>query len=213
VRVDRWHRGGRTVTLIGMVHVGKPATYRRVRSAVLAMERAGAQVQYEGVRRLGEGAELTDAERDLAERLKGGLSELYEYFAASGLALQSRHLRPEPSWVNADVDIVQLIRAMDDPEGFVRMFEEFREMRQEFPGTARVLSTVLIKTMVTRRWVRTLVARRSRMSEQSAIGALRDASAVTAILAATTDVVALWGEAHLDGIGEGLRAAGFERVR
>jgi hypothetical protein len=212
VRIVKWQRGNQVVTLVGMMHVASPRFYRRIRAKIVRLESAGAQVQLEGVRQPPMPAEAyPPAEVELVRRIRGLLPRLHKVFTVAGWGLQTDLLKPEPTWVNTDVDAIEMIRAMDDPDEWLDRLEEVLELVEQHERAARVACAIIGRVVFYSGAVRRLLHRIGG-KESGAVIDLRNASAVRAIVAATTDVVALWGDGHLDGIGELLRARGYRRL-
>ncbi|WP_432947585.1 hypothetical protein ACQPXM_11310 [Kribbella sp. CA-253562] len=206
----------RKATVIGMVHVADAAFYREVDRIVTALHEQGATVQYESLRPPVPEDRMTSNERELVRRFQSNNTRSF-LAAMLGLDLQHQNaLRIQPWWVNADISLLEFLRALPDPERFVTRLESARiglndpQEQRQLRTTARFLIRHLPLFTIALRpleWIR-----RNRRAERRVILDLRNRSAASAILAAGGDVVAMWGANHLPGIGAILHDQGWRRV-
>lgn len=211
VAVDTWtdRDHGRAVQLVGMVHIGDQAFYDQVAQLVADREAAGTVVHYERIR--SDLGDATEVERDLVQRLRaaqthGLLADLM------GAQFQLTAMAYQPHWVNTDVTALQVLRALPDPERFVARCERLADVAVDDDARRALRSTlsVLVRHLpAVTRWTAPMRWGRSARAEDAALVGMRNQVAVDAALSTDRSVVALWGAAHLDGIGAGLQRAGF----
>lgn len=200
-------------TIVGMVHVADADFYREVDQVVTALHELGATVQYESLRLPRPEDRMTTRERGFVQRFQANKTRS-TLAAMLGLDLQhTKILRVQPWWVNADISLLELLRALPNPEQFITRLESLGiepddpQEQLESREIARFLIRHLpLLTSILRPldWLRP-----GRRAERRVILDLRDRSAASAILAANRDVVAMWGASHLPGIGSILRNHGW----
>lgn len=208
---------GRTVTLIGMVHIADAEFYTVCEQIVADREGAGAVVHYEAVTDRGE--DRSKVETDLIYRLNSNDAIATVATLLGGLALQHRTNLPiQPHWVNPDISLLELLRLVPDAEEFVAVSERVGSSLEDMtPEMLRLLEWALRHLPALRgaiaahSWISPR-RRRVRRAEQQVILAHRNNLAAKAILAESRDVVALWGAGHLDGIGTHLTQSGYCRT-
>lgn len=211
------HDDGRTVTLVGMVHVADPVFYDDVAAFVADRERQGDLVQFERIT-TSDPEDATEQERALVARLRAARN-LHGFADLLGLTAQ-HHLRlpVQPTWVNTDMSATELLRALCDAEGFATRQEKATKGLTDMTDDERRKARKALRwTLRHLGWLYPLLtfaasAREHYECERAAIVDQRNAIAVTAITAAGRSVTALWGAAHLDGIGAGLAPYGFRLV-
>jgi hypothetical protein len=215
--VETWRHpeGGRTVTLVGTIHLGSQKYYDRIGILVADLQAGGAQVHAEGVASPPKHTPMTEEEAAALAKMR--LSPMYTWLAEElGLVVQ-RIPGDRSRWVNTDMNALEFLRALPDRESFLKTFDQFDEMVAELNGEKMppLVGKIIrgaIRVMASRPGT-AIIRRRGRKNPNGAvIDTARNAIALQAIYETTDDVVAIWGAAHLPGIGEGLANRGFRRI-
>jgi hypothetical protein len=205
IPVHVWERGGRTISLLGAVHIGTPEYYTQMRTIIDEAETAGAVVHVEGTRAKPDPT-ATAQEKDWMSRMPGdGYGEIAE---ALGLVTQ-KTLGYKDSWENHDLTLLEVLRGVPDPEGLVSDLEKFTSTAnelQEVPALAKIMRWVVTSGVLR------LARRFSGGGDLKEVHPLREKVAVNAMLKAEGDVLAVWGMAHLRGMGKLLRKNGWRRL-
>jgi len=215
--VETWRHpeSGRTVTLVGTIHVGKQRYYDRLGILVADLQAGGAQVHAEGIAAPPKHTPMTEEEAAAIAKMR--LSPMYSWLAEElGLVVQ-RIPGDHSRWVNTDMNALEFLRALPDRESFLRMFDQFDEMVAELNGEKMpaVVGKIIRGAMrvMTSRPGMAIIRRRGRKNpNRDVIDTARNTIALRAIDETTDDVVAIWGAAHLEGIGAGLASRGYRRI-
>ncbi|MEO9256451.1 MAG: hypothetical protein ABI305_13000 [Tepidiformaceae bacterium] len=212
---------GRNGLLVLTAHLGETRYFERLQQLV---EHEGVPVFYESVR-----ARSTDEAhwREPYHRfLKTLREDLYEGISALGLlAFQTDHMKPDASWINADVDCCELADELRAREVSVGRYQMALGVLQSLVTRAkngdegaratliRTLKWGLIAVSVTGviEFVRFLPkSRRFHL----VINDWRSKHAVNAVERANTDgFVLIYGAAHGDSLMAGFERAGFRELR
>ncbi len=213
---------GRSVTLIGTMHVGQPAYYQAIHDRAAALEAAGALVQYEALYDApdSEWEKAAPDERAARDALNRGLDYLYSFagplFDHLGWAGQRDELRYEPSWEHVDISDLDLIRAAGPAAVLARM-NRVSELAAAFDALDPHLEAAAV-SLAFRFW-RFLPGRYRRpepgtehhdQAFEQAVVHRRNQHALAA-LPPGRDAVLIWGSGHLPGMTSALEQAGFRR--
>ncbi|HSX01440.1 MAG TPA: hypothetical protein VLF67_04325 [Candidatus Saccharimonas sp.] len=233
------HRdSGRTVTLVGMMHVGEPAYYAAVQSLVASLVEAGAVVQFEGVRTASAEEMATATPRELAAI--ASINQLLQVITRMGEGLgwtsQKTGLKYDPAWTNVDLNDLELVRLLnlaDLDRAVADAAEQMTELEQTDPVMMAASMAMIFRAMHSRSGrvmvdVLSAFNRAQRRRHQPAdaepapdldqlhevVVGQRDPVAVEGIwrAAAHQDVALIWGAAHLPGMGALIEEHGYQRI-
>ena len=211
---------GRQITVIGMMHVGEPAYFERLREVIDTLEAAGAVVQREGSGRVpGDDHDLTDDEQTVLDLMdhqhvleKRRITEL-------GWVHQHDAFGDQPHRPKIDMGRVELIRRIgvdtmlgntmrsikmfDQPDTDPRSIERFRLKQHLYLR----LFPVVVAAAQSR-------ARNTDPSHDIDTVLLdeRNTIALNGVRSTNRDVVLTWGCAHLPGLATGLLTDGYTRT-
>jgi hypothetical protein len=215
--VETWRHpeSERTVTLVGTIHLASQKCYDRLGILVADLQAGGAQVHAEGIAAPPKHTPMTEEEAAAIAKMR--LSSMYSWLAEElGLAVQ-RIPGDHSQWVNTDMNALEFLRALPDRAAFLRMFDQFDEMVGELNGEK--MPPLVVKVIRGAMWVLSsragmaLARHRGRKGPNGGvIDNARNRIALQAIDETDDDVVAIWGAAHLPGIGEGLATRGYRRI-
>lgn len=216
------HReSGRRVTVVGTVHVGGVDYYGQLRSVIDELESAGAVVCNEsaGPVTAQQWAAASDEER---AAWSGEWCVSREDSKAAGRyfgwADQSAVLGSSPSWRNADLSSLELVRRAG-PQNLLTQHHAIygpmhgltQDQQEAFAGGVYAIAARLAQFAgfhLLLRLLGRLVGGASRMDDVLVDERNRH---VLASLPADSDAVLPWGVGHLPGLTAGLRKAGYRR--
>jgi len=209
---------GRTVTVVGTVHIAPAGYYRRLNAILARLEAAGALVFYEWI---GSAAETdwsaaSDTERDARDAAiaysQDNTKAACRYL---GWTRQQDALAYAASWRNLDITDLELIQrlggqaVLDQREGFEAMFEgRSHDQRDVLTGVG---AAVMLRLVAFDRYQLLW-----RLAGAAAPGVSRTViddrnKTVLDSLPSDRDCVLIWGLTHLPGLAAGLRQAGYRR--
>jgi len=212
---------GREVVLIGMQHVADAQFFRDVAAALDREEAAGSAILYEDVRSPTDEQYdgLSEEDAAILRAFEGVFTEQAAMAASSGLVHQMDALPPRDSWTRSDIDILEMIGLIrrhglerclgqylgaadadasvpDGPNPFAELLTDFQFRHAHVMELATWLGTLRPKARKLRRLI---LDRRNEV----AVECIRQA------LISNRRVAAIWGVAHLPGIGRLLKRDGF----
>lgn len=210
---------GRTVTLIATMHLGNEDYFKKIERIISMAEARGAEIHYEGVKAPPSDVDRTPAEQSLLDRLTAarGFDMLLPFINVAS----QRRVTLRESWHNTDMNQLQVIRALPDPEGFISLMEGPTDVPAGHDIVPRRVAVLMPTMLLWAPVIHNVVSAaaslrrllpRARRSNEDVILEDRNHIAIAAALGTESDVAATWGAAHLPGIGTGLEAAGFQRV-
>lgn len=196
-------RQKRQVVLIGMLHIASPRFFKFVMSRLCSYEQSGFRILYEAIDPHLKLESGLIEKKYLQKRLEYKRDVLFRRLKTFGLAYQSDHVQPKPTWDSADftsddwkrknIDVIpknraevnRLDRRIDHPEIFVRLF--IKGLRNMSPEQL------------------------DKMKFGEVIVGQRNEVAVSAMLdhAKYGNVATYWGTGHLPGMINLLSEAGF----
>jgi len=202
---------GRTVTLVGTVHVGHGPYFQNLSDLLTGLAAGGAEIHVEGIARR-DGDCLNEWEEDrLAE------ADTWDDAEASGAAVrllalesQSVHLRLPDGTRNIDLSHAELLRSVGW-DNYRRLFTTPPEA-PAIPGFGPVVRAAIAFQFRHGRMIEALgsVRPRNRRVNRVVIGQRNQRAFEGAIETLTTgDVVLVWGTDHLPGLARLFTAAGY----
>lgn len=224
VRFENPHTG-RSVTVVATSHTGAAAYYEQLRAVINEMESAGAAVCLEGAGSASgqELASASDEERAALGRYEAWRAPATDLSAATGRYLgwvdQSAALGSSPTWRNADMTKLELVRragpqsllSLHVPgDGFTRMT---RDRQEAFAAGGYAISVRLAQYGWLIDLLQSLLARLAGNAHKR----LQDVeiegrnSHLLGSLPTESDAVLPWGAGHMRGLARGLRRAGYRR--
>ena len=195
---------GRTITLVGVMHVADPESWRKLNEFIATMHAQGHEIHYELVN--GELRNADAASRALG-RMKKAMGTLMAKDRAAGLVYQIEGLVLPPDARNTDMDVEQFKTAFAKVAWYVplqlmlsRLF--FRVI------PAKVHRELLAALLVSADFGNTDPGG---MDDAIILGE-RNRIASEAALKTDAPVIAIWGAAHLEGIVQNLTEAGYSVI-
>lgn len=215
---------GRTITVVGIEHIGEPDYYITLRKLVDEFELQGAQVRVE-LMHVGEGlvAARTDDERAALQAYLDDGTERFSTYKALGLPwidqAESAMGDTSPTWVHSDVNAIDVIRLVGPQEmlsrpqsaGATQATRRIEDMKAKNQRLAlRAARTVSATRMINRgKYVR-----RQEIPGgwwlQRVMNSWRECEEMRKVLAEDTDVVLVWGAVHMLGFNEVLTRNAFD---
>jgi hypothetical protein len=199
---DTYVRDGRTVILQGVCHVAGQDFWEQLNGYLVRAEEVGFDVHFEGV--INDMADPSKIFVDLA-----GLASLL------GLQGQTTSLDYRPHWTRTDINLSELVAGMA-PEVLSKMVETTEKMNEFLSSMDGHDQRRLIGSLIRRVMAFGLALPKAGPfalgTKDPIILDRRNEVAARAAIEAEGDVVALWGAAHLPGIGGLLSDAGFRRT-
>lgn len=204
------------VTLIGVVHIGDPRYYQILQRLLDDGEKTGALVHFEAVMRPKDAevlASLTDLERQ-ALTVLSDLTTFLEHLvtATTDLVAQKSSITYRPTWVNADVNAIDFIRMLG-PQTVIDRLSHHPDL-DDINTLPRWVPIGWLLRFVLRYLGAlhpALHALGSGPLDRGVVLEWRNLVAASAALSAPdgAHVMAIWGAAHLPGIGALLERNGF----
>lgn len=212
------------LVVLGMMHVADKEYFAGRLNQIKDFERQGYVVLYEGVGR---------ADQEQIQQEPEEVRRAYEYMLKSlrfrdlvcallGVVNQSAVLRPQMGWINTDVDLLSLIRRIEDAGGKQLWSAELDDLVAQLDKDedAQEMTKVILDHMLVRlpylssvKLYNWLFGRKAHRQTQITLGALlgwRNQVAVEGILKYLDhDVVAVWGAGHIPGMLRLLRRHGY----
>jgi hypothetical protein len=205
---------GRTVTVIGTCHLGELDYYRGLREVIDKLEANGAVVQCEGANIEPDLDNADEQEREVLLDMRRAAKLLARRLTEIGWVDQHTGLGYPPSWQRTDMTNLEIIRGLGLP--LARKQARKSLSRVTWPDGSRrgPLRLALQVALFFGLGCNDVVLLRSTHHEQAdaIVIASRDMTALEAVAATDTDVVMIWGLAHLPGIYSGLTDLGFEET-
>lgn len=193
------------MVLLGVSHVAEASFWEEVAALVADKESAGSQVHYEMV------------ENDTGEAMKLGL-DVRRFAQAAGMVFQKDGLPYPDHWLRTDMSLSEYLshgnpakiqKALDRED----QNEDDLDLLSSYEGLPLLARRFFVYGMpVLHRlfWLKDHLGGKSSLgiSHKITIDA-RNKIGVDAALSAESNVVAIWGAAHLPGMGKLLEQAGF----
>lgn len=201
---------GRTVTLVGTMHIGDPTYFRDLSGVLERLSATGAEIHVEGISR-DDDDRLSDWERDLLTEADSWADAETAGAAVRLLSLesQSAELRLPPGTRNIDMSHAELLRCVGWTN-YRRLFAT--TAGPPGPGFGSVARAAIRFQLRHGRGLEQLrsIRRRNRQVNRVVIG-MRNRVAFAGGREALTrrDVVLVWGTDHLPGLARLFRAEGY----
>jgi hypothetical protein len=216
----RQRDSGHRVTLVAVVHVGRPDYYAAIERLLGQHVAAGGVVLYEGLGSLSE-AEITGlSPRERAiYRTLAPLHQLYGAFADSlHLVFQGDAIHYDRAhWVNADLSLRELLRRWAESGAPLLPLDAPGTLNVPDSGIARTLSALtLLQTPLLLSALNRLHGRVPTLGKlRELLVSDRNRAALDAIEAAQArgDELVLYGAGHMAGLREGLERRGYVATR
>ena len=209
---------GRTITLIGMMHVGEPRYYTDVKAAVAECEAGGAVIHCEGSgKRLADESliGLTPAEAELIQELQRGERLKAQRLPMFGWVEQLTALAPFPeTWQFIDLGRVEVIRMTGTDELLrnTRRTNNLMDWADDDTKTPYVCRISIALGFRQHASDSPRIQRKLTLPIHQVLVEHRNKLAMDAVHATRQDVVLLWGAKHLPGMEADLRDHGYQRV-
>jgi hypothetical protein len=206
----------KTVILVGVMHIADRMYYERLQEMLDGLENRGTTIVYELIARLTEDEEraLRPHERIYHKRTKEEKTERMTFMKLLVLSDQLKHLAYRPTWVRTDMRGFAFIKRFAK----ARLIRRQAEKRVKFLKSEKLLlrwfSNFLFMNMLAFQVfmrISTLYSRRARMRDRIIMHD-RNLIGHRGIQAQNGDVAAIWGAAHLPGIGALLRKDGYVEI-
>jgi hypothetical protein len=199
---DTYVRDGRTVIVQGVCHVAGQDFWEQLNGYLVRAEKVGFDVHFEGV-----GNDMADPPKIFVDL--DGIASLL------GLQGQKAGLDYRPHWTRTDISLSELVAGMA-PEVLSKMVEATEKMNEFLSSMDGHDQRRLIGSLIRRVMAFGLALPKAGpfalgIKDPIILDRRNEVAARTAI-EAEGDVVAVWGAAHLSGIGELLSDAGFRRT-
>jgi hypothetical protein len=204
---------GRTVTLLGTIHIGSPAYFRDLSVFLAGLAAAGAEIHVEGISRRDDA--LTEWEEDrLAEADSWADPETTAAVESLRLESQSARLRLPDGTRNIDLSAAELLRQVGW-NSYRRLFAS-QPSKPPPPGVNRLVRAVIRFQLRHGRaldGLRSLRPRNRQMNRVVIEERNQRAFAGGAEALTRGDAVLVWGTDHLPGLARRFWAAGFRPCR
>jgi len=218
---------GRKVTLVGAIHIGKKSYYGQMQDLVDQAAENGHTILYEGVGQVDKEdvAKMPASQQIVVKQMQQMMSLMAwmsEHCFEENVIYQKQGLSYPKSWIRTDLELSDVARLMSDAG--VTMVPEGKDGADlSIPSGIPVEAVSVIRKVAgiaitllpgihrVSGWLK-VFSKRQQARDHIIIN-LRDDVATAGILqhAAETDVVSIWGAAHLPGIETRLAAEGYQR--
>jgi len=210
----------RIIAFVATIHIGEPAYYVALQELIDSLK--GYKVFFEGVGKLSlqEERSLTEKERSIARQFDFIFSLIRKFTDVMSLQSQKEGLIYTSSWVNIDIKLYDLIQSfaqrdiclVKEEMDFGKLFSDkldqaimrwiFNKLLNRFVPVAVIFAIIV------------LVLRKKRVAKKLILD-VRNEIAFRGISEHLDDsnIVMIWGAAHLRGIEKRLKQAGFREVR
>lgn len=199
---DTYVRDSQTVVLQGVCHVAGQDFWDKLNGYLMRAEKGGFDVHIEGVT-----SDMADPPKIFVDL--DGLASLL------GLQGQTTGLDYRPHWTRTDINLSELVAGMA-PEVLSKMVDATEKMNDFLASmdghSQRRLIGSLIRGVMAFGLALPKAGPFALGLKDPIILDRRNEVAALAAIEAEGDVVAVWGAAHLSGIGELLSDAGFRRA-
>src|SRR3989344_4305362 len=210
----------RIVAFVQVIHIAEPAYYAAIQELIDSLK--GYKILFEATGKLSPQEEqaLTQKEKDISSQFDFIFDLMKKINELMSLQYQKDGLTYSASWINTDMRLYDLIRAfaqqdislikkgrdIDDP--FTEEFGQtvarwfINKLFSRFIPVGVVLSVVAFSSRDKRVAKRLILDARNEIAFQGINEYLKD-----------SDIVTIWGAAHLSGIEKCLKKSGFREVR
>jgi hypothetical protein len=199
---------GRSVTVVGTLHVGEQAYFNGLRGVIDGLSAAGMLVHSEGSRLLPcDEPDITDAEQQLLSDLRRCHELEQRRVAGLGWVGQVAGLGYPPHWQITDLNQLQIIRRCG-PDTIGRTVARMRKSLDWPDSDPRGVARFRFATAVSLH----ALARSPKPARRDTDAVLlhaRTALALDRLDATNRDTVMVWGSGHVPGLDAGLRQRGF----
>jgi hypothetical protein len=218
-------KSGRNVTVVATMHMGTVAYYEQLRAVISELESAGAVVCLEGTASASEQelAAASGEERAALGRYETWRGPASDLSRAAGRALgwvdQSAALSSSPSWRNADMTKLEMVRraGAQNLQSLHVPGDEFTRLTPDQQDAFAAGGYAILTRLEQLGWLMDFLPRVLARLIGGGTWRLQDVqiegrnSHVLARLPAESDAVLPWGAGHLRGLATGLRNAGYRR--
>lgn len=209
---------GRTVTVVGVVHMAPASYYRRLHAILATHEAAGALIFYELISRAAgtEWSAASHAERDAWNTTATGNQELSQAICRYlGWATQGEAMAYAASWRNVDMTDLELVRRAG-AQALLDQREALEYMLGSRPDDERdvlvgVLGAAMMRLASLDRYQLLWHLAGTAIPAISQVVVDDRNHRVLASLPSDRDSVVFWGSGHLPGLAAGLQQAGYQR--
>lgn len=208
----------RRVIIIGVVHQAERIYFRDIQKLLDRFSDEGNRIIYEGFRKmkLRHERRLGENERVIFRALRGRTFPK-EWSEVMPITCQKDELVYRKNWINGDMSELDFIRLMAVRDYHVSISKKELLQKTMCKSDIRLIVNNVFKNVVGRSaWERLTIpfSRRKKMWNEIILDH-RNVIAVCAIARnlKSSDVVTIWGAAHLRGIGEHLKDMGFRKEK
>jgi hypothetical protein len=219
------HPDGRTVTVVGIEHVGTRQYFEQMREVVDWLEKDGAEIRLEMAASARDPKPRNESETEAVETLRGHVGTRFSHYATMGMDWVNQNdsaMAPEPNWVFSDVPPLDIARLWG-PETLLRQ-GSFANPVSVGPQLANMKSKGKTIRLRNYRWGSArLLARRGRQVKKDRLHAsylnkavmyaYRECEEMLKVLVRDGDTALVWGAPHMQGFAEILVSNGFKLVR
>jgi hypothetical protein len=228
-RIYQHSSSGRTVFLVGVIHIGRKAYYEAIQSLIDQLSQHKFRILYEGVGKMDDKdmLALPPKQRVIAKQMRAISSAMQEMSALlldEGIVYQKQGLSYPDSWIRTDVDISHMVQLFaeadlhfwegpsDKPEKKV-----LDDVPEDVVGFIKALFVTAIRLLPGISKVMGVFTQFNpkKRARQHIIITLRNEVAARGILehAEHSDVLSIWGAGHIPGIHEHLSTAGYRHTQ
>jgi len=218
---------GRKVTLVGAIHIGKQSYYEQMQGLIDQAADDDYTILYEGVGQVDKQdvAKMPLPQQVVVKQMQQMMSLMAwmsEHCFEENVVYQKQGLSYPKSWIRTDLELSDVAQLMSEA-GITMVPEGKNGADLSIPKDILLEAVGIIRTIVgtaitllpgihrVNGWLS--VFSKKRRARNHIIISLRDDVAAAGILqhAAESDVVSIWGAAHLPGIESRLVAEGYQR--
>lgn len=190
---------GRTMKLVGVCHIADPGFWDVIQETIALFEDKypGAEVHLEGV-------DFDDPVVREANRDKSGL---YRFCRTVGMEPQQSGLFREEHWHRTDLKLSQITARMKHPERLKHHLQqnkaasEVADVLEQHPRYAKFIRSLYRYLL--------LVRPPKNADLEHGVVEARNQHAISVMMTTGTDIITVWGAAHLHGMGKILTSSGY----
>lgn len=206
------------VILIGVMHIANKEYYQKIQQIVDALN--GYKILYEGLGKITVAEELllSNDEKNLYEKMQRVMQHRTIIAALLKIQGQRDGLRYDDSWINTDMSLFSFIKKIHERK--LNLFKSENDFKVDFKKKSDHLGLVWMLDIVFMRMSAIMLLSNlfsffstKKRKENQLIVKERNAIALSGIFKEVKDsnVVSIWGAAHLPGMVHELKKAGFKQ--
>ena len=213
----------RIVAFVAAIHIGEPAYYAKIQKLIDSLTLKSYKILFEGIGKMSPQEEetLTPKEQEVAKQFRFVFDLIQKIAEVMSLQLQKEGLTYASSWVNTDMKLYDLIRSfarknidlvdLNKEKNIDRLSNEsgqaimrwlINKLFNRFVPLSIIFAITTFFSKNKRLAQKLILDDRNKIAVQGINEYLRDSNIVT-----------IWGAAHLAGIEKQLKRAGFREIR